>query len=61
MRKKIDGQKKGKWYRIISKELDQAVSTVGNVIRKYKSFDYAVAIFQDVVDQLNYTKNIQSG
>ena len=38
----IDCHKKGMGYRIISKELDIPLSTVGN-IRKYKNSEHAVA------------------
>lgn len=39
----INFHKKGKGYRIISKELDLPLSTVGNIIRKYKNSEHAVA------------------
>ena len=39
----IDSHKKGKGYRKISKELDLSLSTVGNIIRKYKNSEHAVA------------------
>lgn len=39
----IDLHKKGKGYRIISKELELSLSTVGNIVRKYKTSNNAVA------------------
>lgn len=39
----IDCHKKGKGYRIISKELDLPLSTVGNIIRKFKNSEHTVA------------------
>ena len=38
----IDCHKKGIRYRIISKKLDIPLSTVGNIIRKYKNSEHAV-------------------
>ena len=39
----IDCQKKWKGCRLISKELDLSLITVGNIIRMYKNFEHAVA------------------